>query len=40
MTTPGKPVGEMTFAELLTNQVDQEPAERDQQVRDSSSDTE
>ncbi|CCH29158.1 hypothetical protein BN6_18380 [Saccharothrix espanaensis DSM 44229] len=38
--TPEKPLGEMDVAELLANQVDQEPAERAQPVADNSSDTE
>ncbi len=37
--TPEKPVEDMTVAELLTNQVDQEPVETDQAVRDNNFDT-
>jgi hypothetical protein len=37
--TPEKPVEDMTMAELLSNQVDQEPVERDQPVSLSNSDT-
>ncbi|MBP2334573.1 hypothetical protein JOF41_000751 [Saccharothrix coeruleofusca] len=40
--TPDKPIEDMTMSELLTNQLDQEPFEREeaQPVRPSSSDTE
>ncbi|TQM80141.1 hypothetical protein FHX81_2464 [Saccharothrix saharensis] len=37
--TPEKPVEDMTMAELLTNQVDQESVEPDQPVRLNNSDT-
>lgn len=37
--TPEKPVEDMTMAELLANQVDQESVESDQPVRPSNSDT-
>lgn len=37
--TPEKPVEDMTMAELLTNQVDQESVESDQPVRLNNSDT-